>query len=261
MRAEWADLPRLGRRLVRKMVTSARADEVATLSGVLADHLGPDAASLPVVAESWAPYEHVNLQGALDRWLDAQGRNHTLVGITGFQYRLFTLADLAQGHSEEDGPQVGAVAMARLAAGPAGVTRSCVRCGLYLVSDGPARLAILLREADPRHGHEQTVVEVLCAEPERADAVLGEIRSLALAHSVFRGQVLSFDMEMFGPQDAPLSFHERPVLGRDGLVLPAGVLEAVEAQVMGVPCHRARLVASGQHLKRGVLLHGPSGRG
>jgi ATP-dependent 26S proteasome regulatory subunit len=66
---------------------------------------------------------------------------------------------------------------------------------------------------------------------------------------------------MFGPRDAPLSFHERPALTRDGLVLPANVLEVVEAQVIGIARHRSRLVASGQHLKRGVLLHGPPGTG
>jgi ATP-dependent 26S proteasome regulatory subunit len=78
---------------------------------------------------------------------------------------------------------------------------------------------------------------------------------------VFRGQILSFGSEMFGPSDAPLSFHERPALTRESLVLPAGVLETIEAQVAGVARHRSRLVASGQHLKRGVLLHGPPGTG
>ena len=105
------------------------------------------------------------------------------------------------------------------------------------------------------------MVEVLCADSDRAAAVLREIRRLALEHSVFRGQILSFGSEMFGPSDAPLTFHERPALTREDLVLPGDVLEAVEAQVLGIARHRERLVASGQHLKRGVLLHGPPGTG
>jgi ATP-dependent 26S proteasome regulatory subunit len=108
---------------------------------------------------------------------------------------------------------------------------------------------------------EQATVEVLCADSDRASAVLGEIRRLALEHSVFRGQILSFGSEMFGPADSPLTFHERPALSREDLVLPEGVIEAVEAQVVGVARYRSRLAASGQHLKRGVLLHGPPGTG
>ena len=252
---------RLGRRVVRMAVAIARADEAPTPARLLAEHLGPEAPSLPVVSEGWATYDHVNLQGALERWTQAPGRSTTLVGLTNFQHSMFTLADLAQPAVFMHGPGVGAVAMARLASGPGGATRACVRCGLYLVSDGEARLALLLREGDPHRGQDQTTVEVLCADSDRAAAVLGEIRRLALQHSVFRGQLLSFDSEMFGPRDAPLSFHERPALTRESLVLPAGVLEAVEAQVVGVARHRTRLVASGQHLKRGVLLHGPPGTG
>ncbi len=214
-----------------------------------------------MVSESWANYDHVNLQGALERWTREPGRSTSLVGLTDFQHLMFTLADLAQSAASLHGPGIGAVAMARLASGPAGATRACVRCGLYLVSEGDARLALLFREGDPRRGIEQPTVEVLCADSDRAAEVLREIRGLALAHSVFRGQILSFGSEMFGPRDSPLSFHERPALTREDLVLPGDVLDAVEAQVLGIARHRDRLVASGQHLKRGVLLHGPPGTG
>jgi ATPase family associated with various cellular activities (AAA) len=258
LRPELADVLRLGRRLVRMAVAVARAE---TPAGVLAEHLGAEAPSLPVVGEGWAAYDHVNLQGALDRWTQAPGRRTILVGLTHFQHAMFTLADLAQPGVSMYGVGVGAVAMARVASGPGGATRACVRCGLYLISEGEARLALLFREASPHSGQDQTTVEVLCTNSDRAAAVLGEIRALALKHSVFRGQILSFESEMFGPRAAPLSFHERPALGRESLVLPAGVLEAIEGQVVGVARHRSRLVASGQHLKRGVLLHGPPGTG
>jgi len=261
LRPEPADLLRLGRRLLRMVVASARADEAPTPGRLLAEHLGPEAPSLPVVGEGWATYDHVNLQGALERWTQAPGRCTTLVGLTDFQHSMFTLADLAQSATSMHGPGIGAVAMARLASGPNGATRACVRCGMYLVSEADARLALLVREGDPRRGQDQATVEVLCADSDRAAAVLGEIRRLALQHSVFRGQILSFGSEMFGPRDAPLTFHERPALTREDLVLPGAVLVAVEAQVIGIARHRSRLVASGQHLKRGVLLHGAPGTG
>jgi hypothetical protein len=267
IRPELADLSRLGRRFLRQVIGKARAEDAPSLPRALSDHLGPDAASLPVVGESWPTYEHVNLQLALDYWLAAGGRQHTLVGITGFQNRMFSLADLAQPLTALNGPFIGSVAMSGLPSGPAGETHSCVRCGLYLASEVAASpLAILFMEA-PANGRQvggSIVVEVLSAEPARAQTVLAELRALALSHNIYRGQVLSFDQEMFGmapPGESPLRFLERPELSREELVLPPGLLELVERQVTGIAAHRGRLLASGQHLKRGILLHGPPGTG
>ena len=146
LRPELADVLRLGRRLVRLAVAIARADETATPARLLTEHLGPEAPSLPVVSEGWAIYDHVNLQGALDRWTQAPGRSSTLVGLTDFRHRMFTLADLAV---SMHGPGVGAVAMARLASGPGGATRACVRCGLYLINEGETPPGVALERGRP----------------------------------------------------------------------------------------------------------------
>jgi ATP-dependent 26S proteasome regulatory subunit len=45
------------------------------------------------------------------------------------------------------------------------------------------------------------------------------------------------------------------------VILPSDVLDGIERQVLGVARHAGRLLASGQHLKRGVLLHGAPGTG
>ena len=60
---------------------------------------------------------------------------------------------------------------------------------------------------------------------------------------------------------AALTFQPRPSVQRDALILPDGVVELIERQVLGVARHRDRLRASGQHLKRGLLLYGPPGTG
>ncbi len=92
--------------------------------------------------------------------------------------------------------------------------------------------------------------------------MLGEIRRLAGERSVFRGQVISSGPEVFGlGQQVPMNFLERPAVGRDQIVLPGEVLENIERQVLGVGRHSGRLLASGQHLKRGILLHGAPGTG
>lgn len=260
-RPELADVRRAGRRLVQRFVTAARADELPTLPRLLARHLGPDVGSLPVVSETWPPYEHVNVQIGLDAWLSTPGRDHELVGITGFQHRMFALADLAQPETAMHGPGVGSVAMANLPSGPAGATLACVQCALYLVRDGDTPFAVLLRGSDSRGIQQSVMLEVLAPDAASAANLLAEVRQLATERNVFRRQVLSFGSEMFGPEQSALTFHDRPELDRAALVLPDGLLEAIEQQVIGVARHGERLRASGQHLKRGLLLHGPPGTG
>jgi hypothetical protein len=82
-----------------------------------------------------------------------------------------------------------------------------------------------------------------------------------LARNVFRGQVLSFGGEVFGHGEAVLSFHRRPTMTADQLVLDPGTLAEVQRQVVEVARHKERLLAAGQHLKRGLLLFGPPGVG
>ena len=56
-------------------------------------------------------------------------------------------------------------------------------------------------------------------------------------------------------------FHRRQPMQRDGIVLADGVLDRIERQIFGVERHSARLREAGQHVKRGLLLHGPPGNG
>src|SRR5882762_6798878 len=57
------------------------------LADLLTGHLGPDAVLLPVTTVTWPSYEHVNVQGALDRWLARNGAPYRLVGLAGFRHR------------------------------------------------------------------------------------------------------------------------------------------------------------------------------
>ncbi|GAA2759500.1 AAA family ATPase [Actinopolymorpha rutila] len=80
--------------------------------------------------------------------------------------------------------------------------------------------------------------------------------------NVFRGKVVSISPNRSFEEGAgPISFHRRPSMGRDAIVLPDGLLERVERQVLGVARHGDRLRAAGQQLRRGVLLYGPPGTG
>ena len=152
---------------------------------------------------------------------------------------------------------MGSPATDLLPAGPGGVTLACLQCALCLVADGQRRLALLIQAAGP-----EVSVETACADPGRARQVIDEIRRLSIERNVFRGHVICFGAEVFGPRRQELlSFLERPEVGREQVILPPDLLERIERQVVGVGRQVSWLRASGQHLKRGVLLHGPPGTG
>jgi cell division protease FtsH len=241
-----------------------RPDHAAAAGGVthtLTAHLGPDAGLLPVVSGAWPGYEHVNVQGGLERWLAEWPGEQRLLGLTGFRHRMFGLADLCQPGADQ-GMAIGGVALSDHASGPGDAVRSCVQCGLYLLSDGEARIALLLRGSDQRGPQPDVTLEIAATDPQAARRALTAVRELALEHSVYRRQVVSFGAEVFGPRrGGALSFHPRPVIAREDLVLPEGLLEGIERQIVGVARHRDLLLAHGQHLKRGVLLYGEPGVG
>lgn len=260
-RPEFADVGRLARRMLTKTVAAARADD-KSVRRLLSEHLGASAlGDLPVAKGSWPAYDRVNVQTALDAWLAVAGREHRLVGVTQYRHRDFGLPDLLQ-VGERWGPGLGSVETEALAAGPGGLTRPCVQCGIYLTSDADGQAVLLVRGPE-RHGMQQGVgVEVVARPAERATDIVSEIRQLSIEHNVFRGHVIAFDSEVFGQDGtALLSFLERPDVGRDQVVLPPEVLDGVERQVIGVAQHASRLLASGQHLRRGVLLYGVPGTG
>lgn len=261
-RLELADVGRLARRAARGLVGVARAEERETLSGLLHEHLAAPVDELDVVGESRPGYEHVNVQAGLDAWLAADHRSHRLVGVVGHQHQQFGLAELLEGGRRDPfGPRPGNVSRANLPSGPGGQVAPCVRCGLYLVTDHGRPLAVLLRGAEPESGRTTVTVELTGPDAEAVAAAAREIQDLATAHNVFRGQVLSFEHEVFGYGGTLLHFHERPTVGSQELILPTAAAEAIRRQVVEVARHKDRLLSAGQHLKRGLLLYGPPGVG
>ncbi|HEV8219088.1 MAG TPA: ATP-binding protein [Streptosporangiaceae bacterium] len=260
---ELADVGRLARWMVSRAVQTARADE-APVYRLLRAHLGPGVRDRPVASRSWPRYDQVNLQCGLEAWLAADGREHQLTGLTRYRHRDFTLADLLQPLSDASGIGVGSVQLTTQAAGPGGQVRGCVQCGVYLVSDGDERLALLLRgPADPgSFGSTQVTLEVCATDGAAAQRALEEIARLTIEHNVYRGHVLTFSSEVFGYEEgALLTFQDRPQLDRSRVILPPAVLDGIERHVLGVARHATRLAASGQHLRRGLLLYGAPGTG
>jgi cell division protease FtsH len=245
---------------MHRMAEAAQFAPGSDLAHRLDTHIGAEAANFPVVTEGFQSYDHANVQVALNAYLAAEGRSHELVGLAGEHRHFGSLSDLLQmGQMLRVRP--GSVDLVNLPVGPRD-TMACIQFGFVLVDDRGSRFAVLVRGSDDLHGYPTISLEVLCANPDVAREFLAQIRELIVTLNVFRGQVVSFGSSQMGhPGTGPVAFLPRPDMEREDLVLGEGVLEAVERQVFGVAEHRDRLRESGQHVKRGLLLHGPPGTG
>jgi hypothetical protein len=143
-RPELADIGRLTRRLVRRMIAAARADE-SSAGKLLAAHLGEQGTMLPVAVGSWPGYDQVNVQTALDIWLAEPGRAHQLIGLTDYGQSDFGLGDLLRDEGWGYGIGIGSVETRAMPAGPDGETRQCVQCAMYLTTDPDGAAALLVR--------------------------------------------------------------------------------------------------------------------
>jgi hypothetical protein len=230
----------------------------------LRDHFGRDPTTLPIVAEKFEKYEHANVHVAIEDFLAQPSRSAEILGIIRQQQYFGTsLSDLvAPGGSGLMGtspPKEGPVLYVNIALEEDRML-TCVQSGLYLVRDGEQRLAMLLDAAAKEfHPYAKLQVEVMGAERADAERFLANLRTTMRRRNVFRGHVISVDMnEMHSLQ---IKFHHLPKIRRDNIILPEGLLGRIERQTIHFGKHAEKLLAAGRHLKRGLLFHGAPGTG
>jgi hypothetical protein len=228
-------------------------NEVAAL---VRDFLGPDGTHHSVVSRDLPPFEHVNLQTAIDSWSARAGRTVEVRGIAlPPHHGDLSLQQLVAGESLPP-LRLTAPALADLPNGP-GSTLGCLRLALLLVTDSRGRYVVMVQAPDDHHmGLE---LEVAGLPVGQAQHLLAELDQLRSELNVYRGHLLDVSLTPMG--GVSLTFASPPGLTRDDVVLPATVLTRIERHALGVAGHREKLLATGQHLKRGLLLYGPPGTG
>jgi cell division protease FtsH len=255
-----ADFASQFQRFIQQMSEAVGDPGPSPLRGLVDAHLGTGSEGLSVTAGSFLPFDHANVQVAIEHYLSRDGTTHETIGLSGQARHFGSFADVLQ-MGRHAGARVGKPDLVDLPIGP-DRTIACIQFGVVLIARGEDRLAVLMRGPDEHGSTQDVVLEVLSSDPPRAREFLAEIRRLMAELNVFRGQVLSFGESRFGHMGVgPVVFHGRPTLRREQLVLAEGVLEEIELEVLGIGEHRDRLRESGQHVKRGVLFHGPPGTG
>lgn len=225
------------------------------VAALTADFLGPEAAAHSVVSRELPPFEHVNLQTAIDAWSARDGRAVDVQGVLLPQHFRLELQEIVSGESL---PRIRltAPALVDLPNGPDS-TLGCLKLALLLVADARGRYVLLVQS--PSEHQQALQVEVAGLPVTEAQAVLAELDQLRAELNVYRGHLLDVNLAPMG--GIHLAFAVQPGLRREDVVLPEPVLGRVERHALGVAAHRQALLAVGQHLKRGLLLYGPPGTG
>jgi len=237
-------------------VQSAAGREENEVSALVRDFLGSDGGHHSVVTRELPPFEHVNLQTAVDAWSARAGRTVEVRGIAmPPHYGGLSLQQLVAGEALPP-LRLTAPALADLPNGP-GSTLGCLRLAVLLVTDQDGHYVVMIQAANEHQPSLQ--IEVAGLPVALAQRVLTELDQLRADLNVYRGHLLDVSLDPMGR--VILTFTEPPGITRDDVVLPATVLARIERHALGVADHRQALLAAGQHLKRGLLLYGPPGTG
>jgi hypothetical protein len=235
------------RRFMEWVMRSVQSER-SPFKSMLTEHFGADPGTFPVTGESVALYDLPNLQLALDAYLARPGREHRLVGFGG-HLGIAGMGLAALLHDYGFGVE-------------AGRSVTCISAGLFLVSEGERRLAAFVMQGERGFDERGLRLEVLAPEQEEAESFLAEIRALMREQNVYRGKVLALRAEnemMDG--GVVVEFPAIEPVRRDQIVLPEGVLDVIELHTVEFARHAQTLRSRGQHLRRGLLLHGPPGTG
>ncbi|WP_214322573.1 AAA family ATPase [Nonomuraea sediminis] len=245
--------------LIRDAHQTIDQEQTPELVARVVGHLGCELRHIVNVVERLPGWEHVNLQRGIDSYLTAHGQQGDWFGIAGHgrdhEDIVNMLAGAARGWERYE---PGAVDYATAAIGP-DETTEVISLGLILAwSPDGAPVVIGLRGA--REHTPQCEVVVLAKERPDATRTRDEISRRMREHDVYQGQVLSFEWSEHRGNDL-VTFLPRPELDAAQVILPEDVLGTIERHIVEIGEHAVRLRRHGQHLKRGLLLHGPPGTG
>ena len=254
-----ADLARALRSLLKAAEHRLASDSESQLVNAITGHLGCTVPDILNVRSRWADWEHVNLQLAAQAYLAEYSPQASWFGVAGFGHGHHELVDMIAIAARTEAFEIGAVDYATVAVGP---DRSidAVQFGLVPTWAPDGTPVVLAINGAPPHSEPLCQLQVLAADRAAGTATRERLEQLMREHDAFRGQVLTFGFSE-NRGNRLVKFQPRPSLAAHQVVLPPGVLEVVEQHLVLPGGRAAALRAAGQHLKRGLLLHGPPGTG
>ena len=165
------------------------------VSALVRDFLGPDGLHHSVVTRELPPFEHVNLQTAVDAWSAGAGRTVEVRGIAlPPHYGGLSLQQLVAGEALPP-LRLTALALADLPNGP-GSTLGCLRLALLLVTDRSGRYIVMIK-APSEHEPGLRSRSPACRS-RLAQRLLAELDQLRADLNVYRGHLLDVSLDPMG---------------------------------------------------------------
>ncbi|MFI6392705.1 AAA family ATPase [Nonomuraea sp. NPDC050540] len=223
-------------------------------------HLGSPLQHIANVIATFPAWEHVNLQRGIDAYLAEHAPHAQWFGVAGQgrEHEDFVnmLASAARGYERFE---PGAVDYTTAPIGP-DESAEVIALGLILARSPDGEPVVIGLRGPQQHGPPKSNVVVLATDRAIATRTREAIEGHMRAHDIYRGQILSFEWSEHRGNDL-VTFLPRPQVSAEQVILPEGVLDGIERHIIGIGEHAVRLREHGQHLKRGLLLHGPPGTG
>lgn len=233
---------------------------VSPLRQRLQELFGLDPSSLALVGEQLPNYDLPNVQLAIERVLVEQATVAQAIGIVpdfGVGADLGNSIVSPANRSDVPPPREGPMTYLNVHLDGDRVL-PCARLGVYLIHQPGLEHAFFIAFHD--NGVKQVLnIQVMAKQREMAVQILGAFVQSMRDHDVYQGHVLTVTATFM--EGARIDFARMPVVCREDVILPEGIMERLERQTIQFSQQADRLRASGFHMKRGMLLYGPPGTG
>jgi hypothetical protein len=208
--------------------------------------------------------QQADLQRALD---DLFGTRHVPDNFIGIrqEYR-HEAVDFAKLLEQSRGPIEVAPAQLEDVDIGGGETISCLKNGLWLLSEDSQPYVVVLSQHDDYGRGSSLIVEVAAPPGERGSAlatrVFDALERRLSQDSCYRGRVLSLEASyQWSGRAARIRVHQLDPVAREEVILPAATLQTVERNVIRFAAQRPQLRELGLSTQKGLLFHGAPGTG
>jgi AAA+ superfamily predicted ATPase len=226
-----------------------------TVLARIKQHMRGDCRHSHIISHAIQPLEQVNLQIALDKWLQETGGDSNLFGYSFGQFSF----EKNLAHFVQTAEPLAPVEREHCPLN-ANETLDCVARGIFLLKFETYPIVVMIHKGD-RLLHGRPTLELMAHDRIVAQKAFSRLLSQANSGNVFRGKCLSLEKERILDPATRVRFHQWPAVSRDSIVLPEEIMQVLERNVLGILQNAEKLRQSGWPSRHGVLLHGPPGTG